>query len=340
MTTTKHKTLITISLALILALPLSWVGPATTTVAGARPPGSGVLGQDGPDGQESHGPAVAGGGGGGGPWDGTGGQRGRPAAGDSIGSLAQSFKFTLRGDVVSAGVGLRGTGAGNITVSGIPAGATVYRALLYWATIGTDNTFTSVTFSGGGVNGALIGTAGDTCWGAQHNFTYRADVTGIVNGNGTYFIGGLPHGSPSTNDSQGASLVVIYANPSAPQKTITVNDGAVSLIANDAYTDTLWGFDPLPPGPGSQAKVTYIVGDGQAASADGNLVFRGSVIGSNVFVGGDGNYWDDLSFDVSPLATASVLTTTVNSGDDCLLWVDTVFSVTSYYKVDLPIIRK
>lgn len=342
MTTTKHKVFITVSLALILALLLSWVGPATTTVAGAHPPGNSVPGQDGPDGQADHGPAVAGGGGGGG-----GTHQKRPASGDSNGSLTQSFNFTLRGNVVSAGVGLRGTGEGDIIVSGIPAGATVYRAFLYWATIGISNTFTSVIFSGGFVNGALIGTSANTCWpGAQHNFTYRADVTGIVSGNGIYSIGGLPHESPSTNDSQGASLVVIYTHPSAPQKTIIINDGAVSLNAlNDAYTDTLWGFDPIPPSLGGQAKVTYIVGDGQAGYNDGDLLFHGSVITSNVFIGSDGDYWDDLTFDVSSLATTSVLTTTVNNtGDpptpDCLLWVDTIFSVTSYYKVDLPIIRK
>jgi hypothetical protein len=307
----KRRTLIAMTLALTLVLPLPW---ATAS-----------------------GPADGG-------WERAEDAARRPASGEADGTLARSFSFTLHGDVVTAGAGLRGTGAGTLTISNIPAGARVQRALLYWATIGMNNTFTTATFSGGYVTGQLIGTSADTCWwDAAHNYTYRADVTSIVTGNGVYTIGGLPHGGPNTDDSQGAALVVVYSAP-VPQRTIIVNDGAVTLRTNDYYTDTLSGFDPILQGPTRSARVAYLVGDGQAGIPDGQLSFRGTVLGTDVFVGSNGNYWDTLTYPVTNLVTTNTATTAINNrgvtNPDCLLWVGTVFSVASQYKSHLPIVRR
>ena len=258
-----------------------------------------------------------------------------PARADGNSILAPSAIFSISGDVTAAGVGLRGAGTGDITVSDIPTGATVSRAYLYWATLGSANTYTTPTLSGQPVNGGLIGTSGDTCWGVQHNFVYRADVTSIVAGNGTYTIAGLPSDLNFGNDSQGASLVVVYELSGAPFRTIVINDGAVSLnFSRTSYTDTISGFDL--DSPLTNAHVTYLIGDGQSQWEAGNVTFDGTPVAAGIFSGVDGNYWGTHTFDVTGLVSAPPATTSINNTDpnnpaspDCLLWAGTIFSATS-----------
>jgi hypothetical protein len=262
-----------------------------------------------------------------------------PARGDGNNALAASALFTVSGDVTAAGVGLRGTGTGTINISTIPGGATLVRAYLYWATIGSANTFTTPTLNGSLVNGDLIGTSGDTCWGAQNNFVYRADVTNNVTGNGTYTIAGLPNNLTFGNDSQGASLVIVYELSGAPLRTIVINDGAVSLnFGRTSYTDTISGFNP--DNPVTDAHITYLIGDGQAQWDAGNLTFNGTSLASGIFSGVDGNYWGTHTFNVTGLVETPTNSTTLNNTDpgnpaspDCLLWVATIFSTTA---ADLP----
>jgi hypothetical protein len=259
----------------------------------------------------------------------------QPVKANGNNQLATSQRFLLRGDVVSAGVGLRGVGSGDITLSGVPAGAAVFRAYLYWATLGSANTFTSPTLNGEQVQGQLIGTSGDTCWGVQHNFVYRAEVTGLVDGGGTYSVAGLPDDLEAGNDSQGASLVVIYQDASAPFRNIIVHDGAVSLDFNTTnYTDVIQGF--VPDDPITDAHITYLIGDGQIMWDSGNVLFNETPIAENVFSGTDGDFWGTHTFDVTDLTGNAPATTTVsddNPGDpdspDCLLWAATIFSVTT-----------
>jgi hypothetical protein len=51
--------------------------------------------------------------------------------------LSSFYSTTINGDYVAAGVGMRGTGSGTITISGIPSGSTIVRAVLYWAIVDT-----------------------------------------------------------------------------------------------------------------------------------------------------------------------------------------------------------
>lgn len=220
-------------------------------------------------------------------------------------------------------------------ISDIPAGATVYRAFLYWATIGNVNTYTSPTLDGKEIEGNLIGTSADTCWQAQNNFVYRAEVTSLVDGNGSYTIAGLPDDITRGNDTQGASLVVVYTDDRRPFRTILINDGAVTLdFSVHFYTDTLDGFNPERPL--RDAKVTYLIGDGQAKWDDGNVSFNGGPIAAGSFSGIDGDSWGTHTFEVTRLVSDAPVTTTINNNDpgnsespDCLLWAATIFSVTA-----------
>lgn len=266
-------------------------------------------------------------------------QRPAPAFSQVEETLGQFYRISLIGDVTAAGVGLRGVGEGEIELDSLPQGASVFKAYLYWGTLGTTGAYTSLIFDGETVTGSLVGSSANTCWSTEEffilrNYVYRADVTGLVEDNGIYTLAGLPDDLESGNDAQGASLVVIYTVPGYPLRTILINEGAVTLDQNtNTYTDTLYGFvtdEPLP-----LAQVTYIIGDGQPEWSTGAIAFNGETIAADVIDGGDGAYWDTLSFDVTGLVSASPATTSINNAPtspgspDCIVWAATVFSITS-----------
>lgn len=116
-------------------------------------------------------------------------------------------------------------------------------------------------------------------------------------------------------------------------RTIVIKDGAVTLDFDDEqYTTTLSNF--ITDDPVTEARVGYIVGDGQA-HFDGDIKFNGTTIATNVFDGDDGEYWDTVSYDVTNRDPDPQSTTSLNAYNqlhddlDCLLWVATVFSVTT-----------
>jgi len=118
------------------------------------------------------------------------------AAQRSAGSSALvSFPAT---DYVSAGVGgMRGIGSGDIAISGVTG--SVRGAYLFWQ--GPTNTNDSgagahVTFDGSSITGVNVGFSDDNCWGFTNSQAYRADVTDVFHGDGTYRLSGMRGGCP------------------------------------------------------------------------------------------------------------------------------------------------
>lgn len=276
--------------------------------------------------------------------------------------LAPFRSLSLAGDVVAAGVGLRNTGAGTISIS-IPPGALIAQALLYWSIIAPQEPPLTASLNGHPTTGTLIAQAGDPCWPNLNaadavpptifNWVFRADVSSFVV-SGANTIADVPSGLTGGEDplahpdayplADGASLVVVYTSPGSLQRSIVINDGGQTFFG-DTIATTLGIAAPgaVPP---ISARTIYIVADGQASLPHDGALFNqtpvagpGSSIRPNdAFDGADGGgstaangLWDTLVVDVSALVQPAdgAATASVVSGDklDCLTWVAQVLSV-------------
>jgi gliding motility-associated-like protein len=107
-----------------------------------------------------------------------------------------------------------------IIISGLPVGcSTILKAFLYADASGNGTAITATVTNPSSVASAfpmtMIGSASDKCWSYAGTYSYRADITSAITGNGTYSISGLPTNPPVTgNDVDGATILIIYADPS------------------------------------------------------------------------------------------------------------------------------
>jgi hypothetical protein len=218
-------------------------------------------------------------------------------------------------------------------VSGIPAGAIVVKAFLYWGMLdnGLEQSLQQLNLNATPVTGSLVASGPDTCWGRSNSFTFRADVTPIVAGNGAYTLTGVATGGNIL--PEGASLVVIYQSAGLPTKTVIIADGNVPIGNGvSSGTATFSGF--IAAGP-VIAGTTFMVGDGQAQQgASTAATFTGS-LGSlsfpGLFASNDGPLWDTDTFNVSSVVGtgSSSDSAQITLVSDCVLWSAQAFSVTS-----------
>lgn len=228
-------------------------------------------------------------------------------------NIISQFDTEFGTDFVTSGVGgLRGTGTGEISLSGISG--SVSQAYLYWhgPTESSDPNFQSnIQLNGNSVSGTNIGFSDDNFWGLDNSQAYRADVTSLISGDGTYTVSGL---SPS--NSNGASLFAFFDDgDSSNDRDVVLFDGN---DANFSNTFDPIGWDVTLPGinySGGPAEIVLTVSDGQTF-ADAALVLNGTTIASSgaVFQGDtvpqnsgtsvtNGALWDIRSFDLTPFLT-------------------------------------
>ena len=226
----------------------------------------------------------------------------------------------------------------SITISGIPAGATVVGAYLYWAGSGSpDNT---VTFAGRSTSGAgYTGTylSGLTLF---RFFGARADVTARITGNGTFTLSGLSvtsSGSYCSSEAvvKGWSLLVVYRHASQPIRRITVFDG-LHVIRNASASLTPGGFMAAPA---QDSRISLLVWEGDATISGGeSLSFNGTSLDASgdVFDSSTGHGVDLETFDVSSLITPGDRSANVSyvTNDD-LMVVQTAVTSLSIATVDV-----
>jgi hypothetical protein len=286
-----------------------------------------------------------------GPGSGDRGVSGGPAKGaPAISANSTTYKsFTVNGGYVAAGVSLRNRGKGTVKVSGIPKGAKVKAAYLFWSVLGgatAPSSFKKGNFKGHSITGTNIGSGGSPCWGtASTGYAYRASVKSWVKGNGSYklksFASGTKDGrDPFTEASQvlplaeGASLVVVYKKSGYPSTRVVISNGYDLLNSSTATATLPFGF--AASDPVGQVKTTFIGADGQGADEPASTVNGVDVPGAT-WDGGDppvpgfsgGNLWDTQTIDavnlVRPGDTSATMT--VSGGPDCLVWVAQVLSI-------------
>ena len=164
-----------------------------------------------------------------------------PARAD--GPLTVRYSAQGRYAVVVGGIGLEGTGAGNIVLN-VPG--TPVRAYLYWAgfdtlAVGGDSTL-RLAVDGNpspGTERVADVTFGPDFWVYDwYRWLYVEDVTDqVLSGNHTYSISEF-----NMHQTDGAGLAVVYEDPALPIQNIELRDGQDNFFE---------GWDP-PRGPDSE----------------------------------------------------------------------------------------
>ena len=287
----------------------------------------------------------------------------------SVAQPADGLKFFknyfLTGDYVVAGVGLNGRGVNGVATGtievgdAVPADADVVAAYLYWQVVGKESAGADAGSVGATFNGhplvsstgpyaKSLGSGTPPCWssgggtgasnGANKTYSFRVDAlrffdideqTGKLKVNGPHVVQ-VPDGGQTS--ALGATLVLVYRRSGDPLRAFVIYDGAYTM---DQSTEGMWqtirGFYDA----GRQAKITHIVGSGQANKSE-KLYFNGALIATNPFSSSAGAHWDNPTFTVDPFAgqpagtqVVDTVTTSVDHAGfgsfDCLTWSAVVF---------------
>jgi len=277
-----------------------------------------------------------------------------PARADTAVALYQSYRGTvnfvgteetLRTKNNSSPCTLVSSGTGvYATLAGIPSGAKILSAQLYWAGSGTSsNADYTVTFDGVSVTAGRKYTS-NTIGNGYSYFSGAADVTTQVSkkGNGSYSFSGLTvsTGNPwcaSQGVLGGFSLVVVYSHSSEPFRLLNLYEG-FQYFQNNGFTINLGSFNVPNPLPANvTGRIGHITWEGDSTLSQGgeSLLFNkteltdsynpsGNQFNSASNVTGDTASYG-IDFDVytlkSPLITAgqNTATTTYKSGQDMVL---------------------
>jgi len=253
------------------------------------------------------------------------------------------------------------------TLTGIPAGASIVGAYLYWGGSGAT-VDTNVTLNGAGVTAQRTFAA--TFLNGGTNFPYFggfADVTAQVTGNGALTFSGLTvtTGAPHCGSSAvaaGWSVIAIYGSPSELLRAVNVYDG-LDFFRGSALTLNPDGFR-IPPSnydgrmaivawEGDPGNSTPLNGFSEALSFNGTTVDDGIVVvGSDPVIqpydgtvntaGAANSYGVDVdTFDVSALLAPgqTSATTQFSAGGDLVLLMAQIVSATSEPVVDLSLTK-
>jgi len=207
------------------------------------------------------------------------------------------------------------------SISGIPACAVIEKAFLYTSVSGNGvpitATITNPFSTTSNFSMAIIGNHIDKCWGFAGTFSYRADVTSIISGNGNYIISGIPTGTVN-NDADGATLFIIYRDPTQNYTgSIVIADGCF-VAQGGITTASINGFNVC--GTTSLTTSFALVGDLQQLASTGFQFNSGSV--NYTLAQPSQNIWDFVMGGGSPATSGQTSAIYgVNNSGDCFNFV-------------------
>lgn len=178
------------------------------------------------------------------------------------------------------------------TLTGVPQGATVVAAYLYWA--GSGYLDQDVSFQGQPIHADRTYSATFPGNGNAY-FSGVADVTSLVKGNGTYTFSGLTISTSSAYCSVegvlgGFALLVIYSHPDVPFRVLNLYEGFRYTHSPEqpSFTLDLTNFTVPSPLNNNTARIGHITweGDDTLSGPGENLKFNGTVLSDPTLVNG------------------------------------------------------
>ena len=247
---------------------------------------------------------------------------------------------------VAATGGLRDLGSGSIALNGVSG--TVSKAYLYWH--GPTNSSNpaanaNVRFNGNDVVGQNIGFSDDNFWNSDNSQAYRANVTSLVSGNGTYTLDNFLKNDANIN---GASLVTFFDDGDASNnRDVVLFDGNDANFENDFDAEG-WNIALENINySGGEAFVSFGVSDGQdfRLGDDGIVSINGTAFTPEDLFDGEsvprgdggvanGGLWDVVDLDVSDLLAIGNNTLNITQRNDGQANGDALSAI--HIGIDLP----
>jgi hypothetical protein len=157
-------------------------------------------------------------------------------------------------------------GSSSLTLSTIPAGASIVKATLY-----ANNYFDATRTPSAIFAGSPLGTTTD--FASDSGFSaYKWDVTSLVTGNGVYAAS-----YSGMSNSYGLALAVVFSDPSLPLSRVLINDGAIDVVGAPVSTT----FNGLA-GNGTLWIHTLADNNGGLGQSNEQILFNGTVVGGPI----------------------------------------------------------
>jgi uncharacterized repeat protein (TIGR01451 family) len=190
-------------------------------------------------------------------------------------------------------------GSMNMVLSGVPNGATILNAQLYWAGSGSNPDYT-VSFDGVNITAPAARSFTSPTYGYDF-FGGAVDVTSQVKakGNATYTVGGLSinNGSPHCDVQAvlgGFQLLVIYSYASEPFRVLNIYEG-FQYMRYSSLTLTLANFKIPSPIGSVTGRIGHITWEGDSTLSGGGEILRYNSVEMTDSTNPSGNQFNSAS---------------------------------------------
>jgi len=211
-----------------------------------------------------------------------------------------------------------------MVIAGIPPCFQIVKAFLYVGGSGNgvaiNATIVNPALASNTYPMTMIGTHTDKCWGYVGTYNYRADVTSCITGNGTYNLSGIPCLGTQPNDMDGATLIIIYADPSQTFTGHMVIGDGCREVSGGTITNAITGFNVCGAVAAGSTQNFVIVSDLQAIAA--TPINLNSATANYTYPAASNKVWDYIQQPGAPaVAGQTSATYGFSNASDCYNFV-------------------